>query len=359
MKIRRCSSYLVCNMYCLFRKLYECLYTGTLYLLSSDGIVLYKNMKESKDKRSSQEKPARLQVNLDEIDADEKPPQTGNVFNIWFLKWSGGDSSGKNYVKLKYRVNIRKDSGYTKAVGNRPICFFFAKGCCYLGKKCPYYHRLPTENDYFMPTQDCFGRTKTTDYRDDMDGVGSLHRRNRTLYIGGLHMEKAMENKITKHFQDFGRIEKIRVLYNKNCGFLTYKLESEAQFAKEAMQNQSLDDDEILHVRWANEDPNPEAQREEKEKHEEASINTVKRLLAEVEGERVERKKVKTTSRDVKPPLEQAMPKALPAKEDVSSGLFDTDSLQKLKDLTKSRISTNKSTKIVESLGAYSSSEDE
>lgn len=316
-------------------------------------------MKESKHERAAQEKPARLQVNLDEIDTDEKPPQTGNVFNVWFLKWSGGDSSGKNYVKLKYRVNIKKDSGYTKAKGNRPICFFFAKGCCYLGKKCYYYHRLPNEDDYFMPTQDCFGRTKTTDYRDDMDGVGSLQKRNRTLYIGGLHMGKAMENKITKHFQEFGRIEKIRVLYNKNCGFLTYKLESEAQFAKEAMQNQSLDDDEILLVRWANEDPNPEAQREEKEKHEEASINTVKRLLAEVDNERVESKKIKTNSSDVNLPIEQTVPKALPEKEDVSPGLFDMLSLQKLKDLSKSKTSTNKGTTLLGSLGEYSSSEDE
>ena len=39
--------------------------------------------------------------------------------------------------------------------------------------------------------------------------------------------------------------------------FVTYVSELSAQFAKEAMACQSLDNDEILNVRWATEDPNP------------------------------------------------------------------------------------------------------
>jgi hypothetical protein len=39
--------------------------------------------------------------------------------------------------------------------------------------------------------------------------------------------------------------------------FVTYVHEVHAQFAKEAMACQSLDNDEILNVRWATEDPNP------------------------------------------------------------------------------------------------------
>lgn len=38
---------------------------------------------------------------------------------------------------------------------------------------------------------------------------------------------------------------------------MTYVSEFHAQFAKEAMACQSLDNDEILNVRWATEDPNP------------------------------------------------------------------------------------------------------
>lgn len=45
---------------------------------------------------------------------------------------------------------------------------------------------------------------------------------------------------------------------------MTYVHEHAAQFAKEAMMNQSLDQDEILNVRWATEDPNPSAIKREK-----------------------------------------------------------------------------------------------
>lgn len=38
---------------------------------------------------------------------------------------------------------------------------------------------------------------------------------------------------------------------------MTYVSEYHAQFAKESMACQSLDNDEILNVRWATEDPNP------------------------------------------------------------------------------------------------------
>lgn len=235
--------------------------------------------------RTIQEKPARLQVDPDTISDDDKPPQTGTVFNIWFLQWSGGDSS-KSYSKLKFRVNIKEDSGYTKASYKSPICLFFARGCCYLGKKCSYLHRLPSDKDYYPPTQDCFGRDKTADYKDDMSGVGSFNRSNRTLYIGGIHMSKNIENILTKHFQEFGSIDKIRVLYSKGCAFVTFRLETEAQFAKEAMLNQSLDDNEVLSVRWASEDPNPEAQKQEKRRLEELAINTVKNLLDKSEKRR-------------------------------------------------------------------------
>ena len=42
-------------------------------------------------------------------------------------------------------------------------------------------HRLPTLHDHFNPNIDCFGRDKFSDYRDDMGGVGSFMRQNRTV----------------------------------------------------------------------------------------------------------------------------------------------------------------------------------
>ena len=50
---------------------------------------------------------------------------------------------------------------------------------------------------------------------------------------------------------------------------MTYVSELNAQFAKEAMACQSLDNDEILNVRWATEDPNPVSKVSEKRRLEE------------------------------------------------------------------------------------------
>lgn len=47
---------------------------------------------------------------------------------------------------------------------------------------------------------------------------------------------------------------------------MTYVNEMNAQFAKESMACQSLDNDEILNVRWATEDPNPTSKVEERER---------------------------------------------------------------------------------------------
>jgi hypothetical protein len=50
---------------------------------------------------------------------------------------------------------------------------------------------------------------------------------------------------------------------------VTYVNEYNAQFAKESMACQSLDNDEILNVRWATEDPNPTSKVAEKRRLEE------------------------------------------------------------------------------------------
>jgi hypothetical protein len=60
------------------------------------------------------------------------------------------------------------------------------------------------------------------------------------------------------------------VLQYRSVAFVTYKHELAAQFAKESMACQSLDNDEILNVRWATEDPNPTSKVSEKRRLEEA-----------------------------------------------------------------------------------------
>ncbi|GFF22095.1 pre-mRNA-splicing factor cwc2 [Aspergillus udagawae] len=246
-------------------------------------------------------RPARPQVDPATLKS-EPPPQTGTVFNIWYNKWSGGDREDKYLSKhaAPSRCNIAKDSGYTRAdkVPGSYFCLFFARGVCPKGHECEYLHRLPTLHDLFNPNVDCFGRDKFSDYRDDMGGVGSFTRQNRTLYVGRIHVTDDIEEVVSRHFAEWGQIDRIRVLTSRGVAFVTYTNEANAQFAKEAMAHQSLDHNEILNVRWATVDPNPLAQKREARRLEEQAAEAVRRALpaefvAELEGRDPEARKKK------------------------------------------------------------------
>ncbi|KAJ4389083.1 Pre-mRNA-splicing factor [Gnomoniopsis smithogilvyi] len=244
-------------------------------------------------------RPARPQIDPALIKS-EPPPQTGTIFNIWYNKWAGGDREDKytSQRAAKGRCNIAKDTGYTKAdsVTGSYFCLHFARGICPKGQDCEYLHRLPTIHDMFNPNIDCFGRDKHSDYRDDMGGVGSFMRQNRTIYVGRIHVSDDIEEIVARHFAEWGQIERTRVLNTRGVAFITYSNEANAQFAKEAMAHQSLDHNEILNVRWATQDPNPMAQAREARSIEEQAAEAVRRALpdefvAEIEGRDPEARK--------------------------------------------------------------------
>lgn len=271
--------------------------------------TLQKSAPEEHDEESKKTKkiirrkrrPARPQVDPSTLKS-EPPPQTGTIFNIWYNKWSGGDREDKYLSKTAApgRCNVATDSGYTrgdKIVGSY-FCLFFAKGLCPRGHECEYLHRLPGLHDHFNPNVDCFGRDKHSDYRDDMGGVGSFMRQNRTLYVGRIHVTDDIEEVAARHFAEWGQVDRIRVLTARGVAFVTYSNEANSQFAKEAMAHQSLDHNEILNVRWATVDPNPLAQKREARKIEEQAAEAVRRALPEefvreIEGRDPEAKKRK------------------------------------------------------------------
>lgn len=244
-------------------------------------------------------RPARPQVDPATFKT-EAPVATGTIFNIWYNKWSGGDREDKYLSKTAAagRCNVAKDSGYTKAdkTPGAYFCLFFARGICPKGVDCEYLHRLPTVTDIFPSNIDCFGRDKHSDYRDDMGGVGSFQRQNRTLYIGRIHVTDDIEEIVARHFQEWGQIERIRVLTARGVAFVTYMNEANSQFAKEAMAHQALDNAEILNVRWATVDPNPASQQREARRIEEQAAEAIRKALpaayvAEIEGRDPEQKK--------------------------------------------------------------------
>ena len=259
---------------------------------------LIPNNTEKKVKRIVRKKrrPARVQIDPADVKS-EPPPQTGTTFNIWYNKWSGGDREDAYLAQThaKGRCNVAQDSGYSKAdfIQGSFFCLMFARGICMKGHECQYLHRLPGIHDHFNPNVDCFGRDKFSDYRDDMGGVGSFMRQNRTLYVGRIHVTDDIEEIVARHFAEWGEVDRTRVLTGRGIAFVTYASETSAQFAKEAMAHQSLDNEEVLNVRWATQDPNPLAAKREAKRIEEQAVEAIRRALpaefvAEIEGRDVE-----------------------------------------------------------------------
>ncbi|KAF8176724.1 hypothetical protein K438DRAFT_2022546 [Mycena galopus ATCC 62051] len=222
-------------------------------------------------KKQKKLKPARKQVKPGDVVKTEAP-QTGKEYNIWYNKWAGGDreDSYSNKVKSQTRCNIKRDSGLTRAnvTGIKYTCLYFAAAAAHTAGSASTCTCCPIRTTSSRQLQGLFRADKFSDYRDDMGGVGSFNRMNRTLYIGriketgnGLETEEV----VMRHFKEWGQIEHddsetgwaVKVLQYRSVAFVTYVSELHAQFAKEAMACQSMDNDEILNVRWATEDPNP------------------------------------------------------------------------------------------------------
>ena len=93
----------------------------------------------------------------------------------------------------------------------RYCCLFFSRGCCPYGWECEYLHTLP-DPEKALPdsSKDCFARDKFSDYRDDMGGVGTFTRQNRTLYVGRIKetgVGAETEEVVRRHFREWGDIE--------------------------------------------------------------------------------------------------------------------------------------------------------
>ncbi|KAJ2965145.1 hypothetical protein NQZ79_g110 [Umbelopsis isabellina] len=205
--------------------------------------------------------PARQQVteaDVAHLHKEEIPE--GATLNIWSGKWQGGKRD-PNPIKMrpKYRCDVARDSGITAGSDNPQsyFCLHFARGMCTQGAKCAMWHRIPNESDEVEATIDCFGRDKYMEYKKDMGGVGSFNFDNRTLYVGRVTVSDDMEEIVRRHFSEWGPIESIKVLKRRGVAFVTYEMRSNAEFAKEAMKYQSLDNNEMINIRWASDDPNP------------------------------------------------------------------------------------------------------
>jgi hypothetical protein len=203
-------------------------------------------------------------------------------YNIWYNKYLG-DFDNERHPATSRCVSER-DAGLTRADLTNPnafICIYFAKGCCVNGKRCSFLHRVPTpeDNARLDLMHDIFGRQRHAKDREDMGGVGSFNRDNHTIFITDISITSVRETEVVlrKHFGEWGEIEQLSVKPKYGCAFIRYRYRANAEFAKIAMAEQSLDEDEQINVRWAHEDPNPKVQKELQEHKENRVLQAVLR----------------------------------------------------------------------------------
>lgn len=116
-----------------------------------------------------------------------------------------------------------------------------------------------------------------------MTGVGSFLKETRTLYISDFKIvagtpenQTEMYEILFRHFGIWGDIEDINLLNGKGVAFIRFAHRCMAEFAKEAMNSQSLDNNEIITIKWANDEPVPTVEKVQME-NEKAVGNTMAR----------------------------------------------------------------------------------
>lgn len=222
-------------------------------------------------------RPARKQKDF--VDPKKYHVEGANEYNIWYGRYYGDQNDRSDREAATDRCVLQTDAGYTKADGGRKaatgavvqkgrrfFCIHFARGVCAKGADCDFYHRVPIPADDRAIDElvDCFGRSRHSKHRDDMNGTGSFMKPCRTLFVGNLLKGKYsspsdLEKAVWKHFAEWGELESCNVVHRLSIAFPRYRLRTSAEFAKEAMSCQALDHAEILSIRWAHDDPNPVA----------------------------------------------------------------------------------------------------
>jgi hypothetical protein len=227
-------------------------------------------------------RPARKQKEY--VDPKKYHLEGAQEYNIWYGRYVGDLSDKMDKEPAADRCKLETDAGYTRAdqinaksstssdssnkknSHKRYFCLHFAHGVCAKGHECTYYHRIPLPEDDARTDElfDCFGRQRHAKHKDDMSGTGSFMKPCRTLFVGNLLKSKydtpqALEDAIWRHFGEFGELECVNVIHRLSIAFPRYRLRTSAEFAKEAMHCQALDQGEVLSIRWAHDDPNPVA----------------------------------------------------------------------------------------------------
>lgn len=192
---------------------------------------------------------------------------SGKIFNTRYDRYIEDEIIIEKKA-AKNRCNPKKDSGFTKAdvlnFRKSYFCFHFANGKCKQGHKCSFSHHIPSLEECLRidNSRDIFGRERFAKQRKDKQGVGSFMHETRTLQVTDMmiiyekdkNTVKAAYETLWRHFGVFGTIQDVFLVPSSCMAYIRFEHRCMAEFAKEAMQNQKLDGDEIITVKWAETD---------------------------------------------------------------------------------------------------------
>ncbi|KAL4472228.1 hypothetical protein ABPG72_013861 [Tetrahymena utriculariae] len=209
-------------------------------------------------------RPSRKQI--EQSLADKYAYKEGDQeYNIWYGKHLSDtrDTVRDHKTPAETRCNTELDSGYTKAdLTDRYsayYCHHWAKGCCSEGQNCRYFHRVPSLAECMTidNSRDVFGRQRHDKHREDRGGVGSFMYETRSIEIKdfkapteGIGVITQMYEILYRHFSEWGDIEDIKYLPNQGRAIIRYVHRCMAEYAKEAMQHQALDEGEVINIKW-------------------------------------------------------------------------------------------------------------
>ena len=187
-------------------------------------------------------------------------------YNIWYDKKIEDEIIPQRDAALT-KCNPITDCGFTKAdkfeKNKLFFCFHFARGNCFLGLNCSFYHHVPDLGECLKidNSKDIFGRSRFGSHRKDKMGIGNFLKETRTLRVSDFCIPQDNDNFVVgayevlwRHFSLWGNIEDIFLLPSDNIAYIRYEHRCMAEFAKQAMSDQTLDSDEIVTIKWCEND---------------------------------------------------------------------------------------------------------
>ncbi|CAG8473466.1 15_t:CDS:2 [Acaulospora colombiana] len=248
-------------------------------------------------------KPARKQVD-DSIFkvGPTKADRPDAFYNIWYNKWSGGERT------LKYSRQRRDADWILTPVRRRPTkCLTHTFVYISLADVVLLVTSVITGTEYhqnlirWIRQSTCLGATSLMNivkiWVASVRSTGKIERSMSDISTLVLTWRKSFANilangekskkvvllvcllLVSQSLTISIYLLSVKILKDKGVAFVTYQCILNAEFAKEAMSNQSLDHNEVLNVRWATDDPNPRAKAEFKRKAEAIAAQAIQKSL--------------------------------------------------------------------------------